>query len=358
MMDRIEQTLGIKAPLSTLFEKATIAHLASALLRQEAARSRSAVIEIQKGNSKPPLFFLHGDYNGGGFYCLNLARGLGEDQPFYAMQPCGLDGVEVPLTVEEMAEYYLEALRAIRPRGPYMLGGYCNGGVIAFEMARRLRLEGEDIDLLVLLCAEASNVRYKLLQRLTYCVGRVKGLGPEERFNHFLALRDRAVRMEDILRYYRARLREVSGMEASQQIAFFKEKTAKGLGNVASAVASLLRREKLGPAPSNTNAASRELEDRRGYVTASYDKAMLGYVPKRFSGRVTLLWPSELALDNPDEPCAGWSKVADDVEVRLVPGGHITCITKHVHDLAGTLRTSLENAQAQSARHQDDRQSQ
>jgi hypothetical protein len=160
--------------------------------------------------------------------------------------------------------------------------------------------------------------------------------------------------MEEILRYYRARLGDVSGMEASHQIAFLKEKTAKGLGNIASAIASLLKGRNISCAPSNTNTPSYEPEGRRGYVTASYDKAMLGYVPKRFPGRVTLLWPSELALDNPDEPCAGWSKVADDVDVRLVPGGHITCITKHVHELAGTLKTCLENAQARDARYYSD----
>jgi amino acid adenylation domain-containing protein len=353
LFDQIERKLGIKAPLATLFEKTTIEHLASALLRQEATRSRSAVIEIQKGNSKPPFFFLHGDYNGGGFYCLNLARGLGEDQPFYAVQPCGLDGEEVPLTVEEMADYYLEALRAMQPQGPYLLGGYCNGGVIAFEMARRLKQEGKEIGLLVLVCAEASNARYRMLHRLTNLVSAVKRHGPEERLNCFLALRNRAVLMEGIVRYYRARLREVSEMKAGHQIAFFKEKAAKSLGEMACAVASLLRRGDGRPAPSKPDTKRRKLEDRRGQVTASYDRALLGYVPKRFSGRLTLLWPSELAPDNPNEPCTGWGKVADEVDVRPIPGGHITCITKHVHDLAGTLRTCLENAQSRAARQRE-----
>src|SRR6185295_392665 len=137
MMDRLEQALGKSLPLATLFAGATIEHLAQALLNQEASSRCAPVVEIQRGAGRP-FFYLHGDFNGGGLYCQSLARHLGNEQPFYALQPHGLDDQSIPETIEAMAEYHLKTLRDFQPEGPYLLGGHCNGGLIAFEMARRL----------------------------------------------------------------------------------------------------------------------------------------------------------------------------------------------------------------------------
>jgi thioesterase domain-containing protein len=82
---------------------------------------------------------------GGGVLCyFHLARALGGERPLYGLQARGLDGREPPLArVEEMAERYLAALAEIQPRGPYLLGGWSFGGVVAFEMARQLAERGE-----------------------------------------------------------------------------------------------------------------------------------------------------------------------------------------------------------------------
>jgi thioesterase domain-containing protein len=108
---------------------------------------------IHAGGSRLPFFFLHGDFNGGGFYSAALARHLGPDQPFYAIHPHGLDGRVMRLTIEAMAEDHLTSVRAVQPRGPYLLGGHCNGGLIALEMARRLLAEGDRVSLLAVLDA-------------------------------------------------------------------------------------------------------------------------------------------------------------------------------------------------------------
>jgi hypothetical protein len=68
----------------------------------------------------------------------------------------------------------------------------------------------------------------------------------------------------------------------------------------------------------------------------------MGFVPKRYDGRVTVLWPNELKLWDAADPTAGWSKVAAEVEVKTVPGGHITCLTKNVNHLAQALRACIE----------------
>src|SRR4029453_6803059 len=119
MMHQVEQVCGQKLPLATLLAGPTIEHLAKALIQQRVEETDSLLVQLQAGGAKPPLFFLHGDLAGGGVYCLNLARALGEDQPFYVLTPHGLDGGPVPPTIEEIAASFIEIIRAVQPKGPY-----------------------------------------------------------------------------------------------------------------------------------------------------------------------------------------------------------------------------------------------
>src|SRR6185437_15164736 len=96
LVDRIEQVFGKSIALSTLFSGPTIERLAEALEQQEQADERTPIFPIQVKNPrsrKSPLFFLHGDWGGGAFYCFTLARALGTDQPFYALAPYRFDGL-------------------------------------------------------------------------------------------------------------------------------------------------------------------------------------------------------------------------------------------------------------------------
>ena len=151
MMHEVERTCGRRLPLLTLFEGATIRQLGRALLGRTAESPAAALTAIHSGGSRRPFFFLHGDFNGGGFYSVALARELGPEQPFYALHPHGLDGRPMRGSIEEMADDHLATLRAVQPNGPYLLGGHCNGGLIALDIARRLRAEGERVDLVAVL---------------------------------------------------------------------------------------------------------------------------------------------------------------------------------------------------------------
>jgi thioesterase domain-containing protein len=107
--------------------------------------SWSPLVPIQVGGSRTPFFCVHGA--GGNVLNLrDLARRLGTDQPFYGLQAQGVDGKLPPLRrVEDMAALYLSAIRDVQPHGPYLLGGYSGGGVVAFEIAQRLSAAGEDV---------------------------------------------------------------------------------------------------------------------------------------------------------------------------------------------------------------------
>jgi thioesterase domain-containing protein/predicted NAD/FAD-dependent oxidoreductase/acyl carrier protein len=97
-------------------------------------------------------FFCVGGAVGAAYYLRPLARALGHRQPFYGLQAPGYDGTEEPLDdIGELARYYLDQIRLVQPYGPYTLGGHSFGGLVAYEMARQLRAEGEAVSQVVLL---------------------------------------------------------------------------------------------------------------------------------------------------------------------------------------------------------------
>lgn len=173
---RIRKHYNTDLPLATLFQAPTLAALA-ALVAQHAniplaespalrqaqgnrnnviplvtTRTWSPLVPICKGGSeRRPLFCVHG----AGGNVLNfkiISDRLGPQQPFYGLQAQGVDGRMQPLTsIEDMAAQYVEAVRGIDPQGPYQLAGYSAGGVIAIEMAHRLKQAGADVSLLAMI---------------------------------------------------------------------------------------------------------------------------------------------------------------------------------------------------------------
>ncbi len=118
-------------------------------------RKWSPLVEIQRGDGGRPLFFVHPV--GGNVFCYaQLAHHLGPDQPFYGLQSFGLVDGHAPLgEISEMAGRYIQALQQVQPEGPYLLGGWSMGGIIAFEMAQQLQRDEQEISLLVLLDSHA-----------------------------------------------------------------------------------------------------------------------------------------------------------------------------------------------------------
>jgi acyl transferase domain-containing protein/thioesterase domain-containing protein len=167
---QIKRLYAITLPLSTLFQAPTIAQLAALIAERTGIsldatpetqpehaprhlRNWSPLVTIFKGDpERRPLFFVHG---GGGNVvgCHSLAQYLGRDQTFYGLEALGADGsrVEPHHSIEEMAACYLEAIRTVQSKGPYLFAGYSGGGVIAYEMAQMLRKAGDRTGLLLML---------------------------------------------------------------------------------------------------------------------------------------------------------------------------------------------------------------
>lgn len=125
-----------------------------------AGKTPNCVVPIQPAGLHPPLFAVPG-HNGDVYCYVRLARHLGSEQPFYALEPPGLEGEQTPFQyVEELAAHFVQAVRQQQPEGPYFLAGYCAGGTIAFEMAQQLVAGGHSVELLALLEAPAPTSFY------------------------------------------------------------------------------------------------------------------------------------------------------------------------------------------------------
>ncbi|MDB4991424.1 MAG: putative non-ribosomal peptide synthetase, partial [Myxococcaceae bacterium] len=161
LMARIERHFGRRLPLGVLLEAPTIEQLASLLRREHAGGVRSPLVPIQRLGEAPPLFLIHPV--GGNVLCyVPLAHSI-DNRPVYALQSPGLDGERAPhATIESMATDYLRAIREVQGSGPYLLGGWSLGGVVAYEMARQLRAEGERTALVVMF--DSSTPRHQPMQ--------------------------------------------------------------------------------------------------------------------------------------------------------------------------------------------------
>jgi thioesterase domain-containing protein/acyl carrier protein len=153
---QIQDQFGRSIPLSSILEGTTIERLAN-ILRNSSTKQRSPLVHIQPQGSKLPFFCVH-PAGGNVFHYTELAKQLGQDQPFYGLEePYLLGSSQLDESIQEKAAVYIEAIKAVQPEGPYQLGGWSMGGVIAYEMAQQLHCQGEAINLLVLLDTPVPN---------------------------------------------------------------------------------------------------------------------------------------------------------------------------------------------------------
>jgi thioesterase domain-containing protein/acyl carrier protein len=148
LMFEINRAFGKRAPLRLLLSAPTIAGLAHQLL-QETAAGPVSLVPLQAGGQGAPIFMIH-------WIERDLARRLGGRRPVYGLSfglaATGGDGdLPPPDGIAAVALHYIEEMQAAQPRGPYNLIGHSAGGLIAFEMARRLSEAGEAVAFLGLL---------------------------------------------------------------------------------------------------------------------------------------------------------------------------------------------------------------
>ena len=151
MFEQVEAQLGVRLSLATLFQSPTIEGLAAIIVQYRALPSGRSLVALQPAGTRRPLFAVPGIE--GDVACFHdLAQLVGPDQPFYGLQSRGLNGAESPRTdIKAMAAAYLLEIRQVQPTGPYSFLGARMGAAVAYEMAQQLRVQGDEVGLLVLL---------------------------------------------------------------------------------------------------------------------------------------------------------------------------------------------------------------
>jgi amino acid adenylation domain-containing protein len=283
LMHSIELTFGQRLPITALLQAPTIEQLAAVLHKRPA--EWSSLVALRPTGTMPPFFCVHG-IGGTVLRFRHLAHLVGSDQPFYGLQAQGLDGEQAVLTrVEDMAALYLEELQTMQPQGPYYIGGYSFGGMVALEMAHRLKAQGQTVGLVVL---------------LDTFPGALKSTG--SLFHTYLSL------------------------PLDQQWMHFARK--------AKAFRRSLRRR----------IAMMRLPDTLKSVRDACYSAARTYTPKPYDGRVVLFRASEKGLSSVNEESA-WKYLAPQMEIFEVSGHHGNIVDEpQVRLLAEELKACLAAA--------------
>jgi thioesterase domain-containing protein len=323
----IKKTLGREVALSAFHQGATIERLAAAITPRREARPASCLVPIQADGDRPPLFLVHG-IGGRVLNYIPLARYLGPHQPVYGFEACGLGGAELPSTnVGDMAARYVEELRAVRPSGPYHLGGYSFGGLVAFEMARQLSAAGERVALLAVLDEPAPH-RARGWRWGPRPAARFLGNLPRWLLD-YLTQRSPGQILLDGWRAGRRALKRALGLVG--------------------------RLRGLEPARASFDEAYSGVEvpeSFRGIWEANY-RAEMAYRPGPYAGRLTLLRARVQPLLGPHEPTLGWGALArGGVDIRRVPGNHVTLLKEpHLKALAEQLQKALASGEPDAGRY-------
>jgi amino acid adenylation domain-containing protein len=311
LMSHIEEQLNCEVSVASLLESSVLEQFARRLNHQRLSSDTTSLVTIQPGANRPPFFCIPGA-GGNPLQFLKLARYLGADQPLFAVQAQGFEGRATPLTsVEAMAEQALQVIGAAPLAGPYCLGGFSMGGLVALEIAQRLIATGKPVALLALLDT------YFLQERQP---------SPQEGIATRLAFH----------------LNECAAFDFTGRLSYLRQRLS-GIANGtwyrlgvpfgALLYRFYLRRGRKVPqsirVPMLINA----------HVTAAHP-----YVPRPYPGRITLFSAvHNTARDSED--IAHWERHAEGgIEVHEVPGGHMVIAEPGVQVLAKKLRACIDVA--------------
>ncbi len=326
---RVDRRFGREMPLTSLLEAPTIESLARLVAGED---ERDTLVKIRDGGGRPPLFLVH-DGDGETMLYRNLALRLDASHAVYGLQPYAMDGVPMAHTrIAEMAAYHVARVRSVQPHGPYLLGGMCAGGVIAFEMAMQLQAQGERVGLVALLDAADPRAVPRAWraagQRLQRFGGVLREGGAGHPIRRAASVAVRALRKVRNLALYAA---------------------GERLGRARDEVRMRLFRAWLDRGLQPPRALGR-IPVRTAYLFAERSYRPAG----RFEGELTLfrattgIGPDEPCVEKYEDTLLGWDRrAAGGVRAIDVPGGHSSMLQEpNVEALAEQLQSCIDAALA------------
>lgn len=324
LLEQVNQQFK-QMPLTDLFTAPTVEQFALLIDKcqdshnPDASLAWSPLVPLQPAGDKPPFFCVHPVF-GVVLPYYELACHL-ENQPFYALQPYGIDGLHSPLTsIEEMAERYVTALRTVQPQGPYQLGGWSFGGLMAYEMAQQLHRAGELVCLLAILdtLAPVSGNQISVYDGLKFLLTTVSC----SIYPFFL----------DYLSLISDRLLKNANSTLIQRI------ITPGLWQSLWEKATISH---LLPQSTVLRMLDELTIHRMLKIFSANSRAAVKYVPQPYPNAIALFKTSTL-LKKSDNLTLGWNQLASNVQVNCISGNHLTMLRKpYVQVLAQQLRSYL-----------------
>lgn len=269
---------------STLLKAPTIRQLA-AVMDQAAWDLPVPLVQLRPGSGRP--FFLVHSLAGTFLELWAVLRALDTQRAVYGLQARAVGDEHAPyVSVREMAADYIGHMRRVQPEGPYAVGGYSFGGLVAYEIAQQLSRAGETVELVTLIDTHVHGRYLPLWEWVRYCAGwltvtwgRLRSLPLSGQVDY---LRKKAMVLSD-------RWRVAVGLAPKHP----------------ELVGDVLREANLPPALRRT----------RGAMLV----ALREYRPEPYPGRVVFLRASR---PSPGDPLPVWRKVARRLEIDVTPGDH------------------------------------
>lgn len=287
----IERRYGVRLPVASMYREATPAHIAKLIGRHKGYSDWYSLIVIQMHGTRPPFYCVHdidgcvGDYR-------VWAKYLGPDQPFFGLGARGF-GNEPPFdSIPTMAAHYVDEVLSIQPDGPYFIGGYGFGGIVAFEMAQQLWAHGHADVLPILINTEAPGVNYR---RAPVTWRSLSGFAAN--LPHWA--RDAAqVGAPDVLANLRRKLAPPAEIADVGAIPRFDHETS-------------------------------DVNQYKDLISGAHLHALRMYAPRIFPGTIVMLRTQRQPLWSSFAPDLGWGHLArGGVVTRSVPGSMTTILSR------------------------------
>jgi acetoacetyl-CoA synthetase len=312
MFLEIERDLGIKLPITAIYDAPTVADLA-ALIESEAPRAYDHFVTLKPGDDSAPFFIVHG-VGGTVMELTKLGRLIRTPGAVYAIQARGLDGLAPPLErIEGMAALYVAEIRRRQPVGPYRIGGYSFGGVVALEMARLLG--PENVARLVIIDAFAHPKTWPLKSRATVRARK-------------LVCRAREYLRQPPARTAQALQRKLLGL--------FRDRAARKAERAA------YINSWLGAVDPNLPLPLRQ-------TRIAGDAALIAYTPQRYAGAITFIRAGRTGPVFPSDAANVWRRLTGGFELHTTEGDHRSILGEHAPALAERVSLCLAPSRAQSA---------
>jgi thioesterase domain-containing protein/acyl carrier protein len=309
----IERDLAVRFPITAIYDAPTVAELAR-LIESEAATTFDHFVSLKTGDDGAPFFIVHG-VGGTVIELANVGKLIRSPKAIYAIQARGLDGLQPPLErIEDMAALYVAEIRRRQPVGPYHIGGYSFGGVVALEMARLLG--PENVARLLMIDAYAHPRTWPIKSRVT-------------------------VRARKLVRRAREIARQPLGQTASalhrKMFGALRDREARKAERAA------YINSWLGAVDPNLPLPLRQ-------TRVAGDAALIAYTPRAYPGKVTFIRAGKTGPVFPSDASNVWRRLTGGFELHTTQGDHRSILGEHAPALAECIAACLAPPKAERVR--------